>query len=130
MLHLFNDPKHALTGFSKIVNGSGCVLQSEVLTCVCISEGFPLPTVKWPFLKNSTDYSVFTTVSNHTVNSTVSLTVKNNGSTTLECVSNNGMGEAEEIPVSLYSLLFRVFPYTFCRGSTSTIFVLFSPFKL
>uniref|UniRef100_A0A3B4GD25 Ig-like domain-containing protein n=1 Tax=Pundamilia nyererei TaxID=303518 RepID=A0A3B4GD25_9CICH len=78
------------------LNGSGCVLQSEVLTCVCISEGFPLPTVKWPFLKNSTDYSVFTTVSNHTVNSTVSLTVKNNGSTTLECVSNNGMGEAEE----------------------------------
>ncbi|XP_042072042.1 sialic acid-binding Ig-like lectin 10 [Haplochromis burtoni] len=85
-----------VTWFSKIVNGSGCVLQSEVLTCVCISEGFPLPTVKWPFLKNSTDYSVFTTVSNHTVNSTVSLTVKNNGSTTLECVSNNGMGEAEE----------------------------------
>ncbi|XP_039886450.1 sialic acid-binding Ig-like lectin 10 [Simochromis diagramma] len=85
-----------VTWFSKIVNGSGCVLQSEVLTCVCISEGFPLPTVRWPFLKNSTDYSVFTTVSNHTVNSTVSLTVKNNGSTTLECVSNNGMGEAEE----------------------------------
>ncbi|XP_063340971.1 sialic acid-binding Ig-like lectin 14 [Pelmatolapia mariae] len=85
-----------VTWFSKIVNGSGCVLQSEVLTCVCISEGFPLPTVKWPFLKNRTDYSVLTTVSNHTVNSTVSLTVKNNGSTTFECVSSNGMGEAKE----------------------------------
>uniref|UniRef100_A0A668RTQ6 Ig-like domain-containing protein n=1 Tax=Oreochromis aureus TaxID=47969 RepID=A0A668RTQ6_OREAU len=69
---------------------------TQVLTCVCLSEGFPLPTVKWPFLNNHTDYSVLTTVSNHTVNSTVSLTVKNNGNTTFECISNNGMGEAKE----------------------------------
>ncbi|XP_006791802.1 sialic acid-binding Ig-like lectin 10 [Neolamprologus brichardi] len=83
--------------FSKIQTGSGCVLQSEVLTCVCISEGFPLPTINWPLLKNHTEYSVITTVSNHTVNSTVSVTVKSHGNSTVECVSNNGNGEEREI---------------------------------
>ncbi|XP_005750892.1 sialic acid-binding Ig-like lectin 5 isoform X2 [Pundamilia nyererei] len=83
--------------FSKIQKGSGCVLQSEVLTCVCISEGFPLPTINWPLLKNHTEYSVITTVSNHTVNSTISLTVKSHGNSTVECVSNNGNGEEREI---------------------------------
>ncbi|XP_030606362.1 sialic acid-binding Ig-like lectin 10 [Archocentrus centrarchus] len=85
-----------VTWFSKILDGSGCVLQSEGLTCVCISEGLPLPTIKWPLLKHHTEYSVITTVTNHTVNSTVSLTVRNNGNSSVECVSNNGNGEAKE----------------------------------
>ncbi|XP_063342405.1 sialic acid-binding Ig-like lectin 10 [Pelmatolapia mariae] len=82
--------------FSKIQDGSGCVLQAEVLTCVCISEGFPLPTIKWPLLGNHKEYSIKTTVSNHTVNSTVSLNVKNYGNSTVECVSNNEKGEAKK----------------------------------
>ncbi|XP_039475217.1 uncharacterized protein LOC116325117 [Oreochromis aureus] len=86
-----------VTWHTKIQNGSGCVLQSEVLTCVCISEGFPLPTIKWPLLENHTQYILITTVSNHTVNSTVSLTVKNHGNSTVECVSNNGHVEEREI---------------------------------
>ncbi|CAI5662083.1 unnamed protein product [Oreochromis niloticus] len=85
-----------LTWHTKIQNGSGCVLQSDVLTCVCISEGFPLPTIKWPLLENHTQYTLITTVSNHTVNSTVSLTVKNHGNSTVECVRNNGNGEERE----------------------------------
>ncbi|XP_025760162.1 sialic acid-binding Ig-like lectin 5, partial [Oreochromis niloticus] len=85
-----------VTWHTKIQNGSGCVLQSDVLTCVCISEGFPLPTIKWPLLENHTQYTLITTVSNHTVNSTVSLTVKNHGNSTVECVSNNGNGEERE----------------------------------
>ncbi|XP_065327791.1 sialic acid-binding Ig-like lectin 14 [Pelmatolapia mariae] len=85
-----------VTWHTKIQNGSGCVLQSDVLTCVCISEGFPLPTIKWPLLENHTQYTLTTTVSNHTVNSTVSLTVKNHGNSTVECVSNNGNGEERE----------------------------------
>ncbi|XP_030606638.1 sialic acid-binding Ig-like lectin 14 [Archocentrus centrarchus] len=85
-----------VTWFSKILDGSGCVRQSEVLTCVCISEGFPLPTINWPLLKNHTEYSVITTVTNHTVSSTVSLSVKNHGNSTVECVSNNGNGEERE----------------------------------
>uniref|UniRef100_A0A096M3Y2 Ig-like domain-containing protein n=1 Tax=Poecilia formosa TaxID=48698 RepID=A0A096M3Y2_POEFO len=31
----------------RILNTSGCVLKLELLTCVCISEGFPLPTINW-----------------------------------------------------------------------------------
>ncbi|XP_049439898.1 sialic acid-binding Ig-like lectin 10 isoform X3 [Epinephelus fuscoguttatus] len=84
-----------VTWFSKILETSGCVVQSEVLTCVCISEGFPLPTIKWPLLKNRTEYSVVTTVSNHMVNSTATVTVKDH-STSVECVSSNTNGEAKE----------------------------------
>ncbi|XP_039886440.1 sialic acid-binding Ig-like lectin 11 [Simochromis diagramma] len=85
-----------VTWHTKIQNGSGCVLQSEGLTCVCISEGFPLPNIKWPLLNHHTEYSVITSVSNHTVNSTVSVTIKNHGNSTVECVSNNGNGEVRE----------------------------------
>ncbi|CAI5662085.1 unnamed protein product [Oreochromis niloticus] len=85
-----------VTWHTKIQNGSGCVLQSGGLTCVCISEGFPLPTIKWPLLNHHTEYSVITSVLNHTVNSTVSVTVKNHGNSTVECVSNNGNGEERE----------------------------------
>ncbi|XP_054478389.1 sialic acid-binding Ig-like lectin 10 [Anoplopoma fimbria] len=85
-----------VTWFSKILKNSGCVVQSEVLTCVCISEGFPLPTIKWPLLENHTEYSVITTVSNHTVNSTATLTVKDHSNTSVNCVSSNGNGEAKE----------------------------------
>ncbi|XP_035764048.1 sialic acid-binding Ig-like lectin 16 [Neolamprologus brichardi] len=85
-----------VTWLSNIQNGSGCVLQSQVLTCVCIIEGFPLPTIQWLPLKNNTEYSVITAVSNDTVNSTVSLNVEKHGNITLECVSNNGNEEAKE----------------------------------
>uniref|UniRef100_A0A668RUX0 Ig-like domain-containing protein n=1 Tax=Oreochromis aureus TaxID=47969 RepID=A0A668RUX0_OREAU len=95
-LPLFYDSGYMFTGHTKIQNGSGCVLQSEGLTCVCISEGFPLPTIKWPLLNHHTDYSVITTVLNHTVKSTISVTVKNHGNSTVECVSNNGNGEERE----------------------------------
>uniref|UniRef100_A0A3Q2VM68 Ig-like domain-containing protein n=1 Tax=Haplochromis burtoni TaxID=8153 RepID=A0A3Q2VM68_HAPBU len=93
---LFYDSDYMFTGHTKIQNGSGCVLQSEGLTCVCIREGFPLPNIKWPLLTHHTEYSVITSVSNHTVNSTVSVTVKNHGNSTVECVSNNGNGEVRE----------------------------------
>uniref|UniRef100_A0A8C4GED8 Ig-like domain-containing protein n=1 Tax=Dicentrarchus labrax TaxID=13489 RepID=A0A8C4GED8_DICLA len=85
-----------VTWISKVFNNSGCKVQSQVLTCVCISEGFPLPTIKWPLLKNYTEYSVHTTVSNHTVNSTVTLSIKDHSSTTVECVSSNEHVEAKE----------------------------------
>ncbi|XP_037836078.1 sialic acid-binding Ig-like lectin 14 [Kryptolebias marmoratus] len=82
--------------FSKILKGSGCVLQSKVLTCVCISEGVPLPTIKWPLLEDNTEYSVFTSVSNNAINSTVSVSFKNHGSMSVECFSSNNIGEAKE----------------------------------
>ncbi|XP_068426499.1 sialic acid-binding Ig-like lectin 5 [Clinocottus analis] len=84
-----------VTWFSKILKNSECEVQSGVLTCVCISEGFPLPTIRWPLLKNRTEYSVITTVFNHTVNSTATLTASDHSST-IECVSSSGNGEARE----------------------------------
>ncbi|XP_040899425.1 hemicentin-1-like isoform X1 [Toxotes jaculatrix] len=85
-----------VTWFLKISNNSGCELRSEVLTCVCISEGFPLPTIKWPLLKTQAEYSVITTVSNYTVNSTVILTANDHRNSSVECVSSNENGEAKE----------------------------------
>ncbi|XP_014835564.1 PREDICTED: sialic acid-binding Ig-like lectin 14 [Poecilia mexicana] len=79
---------------AKILNGSGCVQHAEVLTCVCISEGFPSPTITWPLLKDHTEYSVFNIVSNHTVNSTLSL--RNPGNISVECFSNNENWEVKE----------------------------------
>ncbi|KAA8591823.1 hypothetical protein FQN60_017197 [Etheostoma spectabile] len=85
-----------VTWFSTVGKNSGCEVQSEVLTCVCISEGFPLPTITWPLLKNHAEYSVITTVSHHTVNSTVTLTVKDHINTNVECVSSSHNGEVKE----------------------------------
>ncbi|XP_041649169.1 sialic acid-binding Ig-like lectin 10 isoform X2 [Cheilinus undulatus] len=83
-----------VTLFRSIFENSGCEIRSGVLTCVCISEGFPLPTMKWPLLSNYTEYSVMTTVKNHTVNSTITLTVKDL-ITSAECISSNGNREAK-----------------------------------
>ncbi|XP_056237497.1 sialic acid-binding Ig-like lectin 5 [Seriola aureovittata] len=84
-----------VTWFSEILKNSRCEVQSELLTCVCITEGFPLPTIKWPLLKNYTEYSVITTVTNHTVKSTIMLTVKDQSNTVVECVSSNENEEAK-----------------------------------
>ncbi|XP_037532490.1 sialic acid-binding Ig-like lectin 5, partial [Nematolebias whitei] len=85
-----------VTWFSKVLNSSGCVHRSKTLTCVCISEGLPLPTIRWPLLKNHTGYMVITTVSNNTINSTVSLSVENGGNMSVECFSSHENGEAKE----------------------------------
>ncbi|XP_063735697.1 sialic acid-binding Ig-like lectin 10 isoform X3 [Eleginops maclovinus] len=82
-----------VTWFSRIFKSSECVVHSGVLNCVCITEGFPLPTIEWPLLKKHTEYSVFTTVSNYTINS--SLTLKHNSNTSVECVSTHENGEAK-----------------------------------
>ncbi|XP_068425863.1 sialic acid-binding Ig-like lectin 5 [Clinocottus analis] len=81
--------------FPKFLSGSACEVQSGVLTCVCISEGFPLPTISWPLLETHTEYSVTTNKSSHTVIS-ITVSVKNHNYTTVECVSKNDLGEAKE----------------------------------
>ncbi|XP_035862378.1 sialic acid-binding Ig-like lectin 14 [Sander lucioperca] len=80
----------------RILNSSGCEVQSGVLTCVCISEGFPLATIKWPLLENHTEYSVVTNVSHHTVNSSVTVSVKDHNYTTVECVSSSDIREEKK----------------------------------
>ncbi|XP_032413592.1 sialic acid-binding Ig-like lectin 14 [Xiphophorus hellerii] len=79
---------------AKILKGSGCVQHAEVLSCVCISEGFPSPTITWPLLKDHTEYSVINIVSNNTVNSTLSL--RNPGNISVECFSSNENWEVKE----------------------------------
>ncbi|XP_034057073.1 sialic acid-binding Ig-like lectin 11 isoform X3 [Gymnodraco acuticeps] len=85
-----------VTFLPRIFSTSGCVVQSEVLTCVCISEGFPLPTIKWPLLDAHTEYSVTTNFSNHAVNLSITVTLKDRNYTTVECISSNDIGEVKE----------------------------------
>ncbi|XP_063735690.1 sialic acid-binding Ig-like lectin 10 isoform X2 [Eleginops maclovinus] len=85
-----------VTFHPRIFSTSGCVVQSEVLTCVCITDGFPLPTIKWPLLDAHTEYSVTTNFSNHTVNVSFTVSVKDRNYTTVECISRNYIGEAKE----------------------------------
>ncbi|KAM3613616.1 uncharacterized protein V6R79_002449 [Siganus canaliculatus] len=84
-----------VTWLSKILDTSGCRVQLEVLTCECISEGVPLPTISWPVLRTHAAYSVLTTVSNHTVNSTVTLSVKDQPNSAA-CVSSNEAGKVQQ----------------------------------
>ncbi|XP_059195062.1 uncharacterized protein LOC131976158 [Centropristis striata] len=79
-----------LTFVPRVLKSSGCVSQLEVLTCVCISEGSPLPAVEWPLLLTHAEYSVTTNVLKHTVNSSV--TVKHRNYTTVDCVSSSKVG--------------------------------------
>ncbi|XP_053182855.1 sialic acid-binding Ig-like lectin 5 [Scomber japonicus] len=84
-----------VTWYRNISNNSGCekFSQSNVMTCVCISQGVPLPTIKWPLLESHTGYSVITIALNHTVNSTITLPGTDHRNTVVECVSSYGNGE-------------------------------------
>ncbi|XP_068592560.1 sialic acid-binding Ig-like lectin 14 [Cebidichthys violaceus] len=79
----------------KFLSSPPCEVQSEVLTCVCISEGFPLPTITWPMLETPSEYSVITNQSSHTVIS-FTVSVKRRNYTTVECVSSNEIGKAKK----------------------------------
>ncbi|XP_065814247.1 sialic acid-binding Ig-like lectin 7 isoform X5 [Labrus bergylta] len=80
----------------RILHSSACVVQSDVLTCVCISEGFPLPTIEWPLLKNHTQYSVTTNKTKHSVNSNITVSVKDHNYTTVLCVSSSEVGDVKK----------------------------------
>ncbi|XP_041728118.1 sialic acid-binding Ig-like lectin 5 [Coregonus clupeaformis] len=77
-----------------ILPGSGCVDQAEVMTCVCVSQGVPLPLIEWPLLVLNTENT--TSVLGSSVNSTLSLPVRNHNNTTVECVSRNVVGVVRE----------------------------------
>ncbi|XP_031646617.1 sialic acid-binding Ig-like lectin 14 isoform X1 [Oncorhynchus kisutch] len=80
-----------------ILPGSGCVDQAEVMTCVCVSQGFPSPHIVWPLLELNTERcSLTTSVLCSSVNSTISLPVGHHNNTTVECVSSNVVGVVRE----------------------------------
>ncbi|CAJ1062800.1 sialic acid-binding Ig-like lectin 6 [Xyrichtys novacula] len=85
-----------VSSYPTILTSSKCEVWSEVLTCACISEGFPLPTIKWPLLENHTQFSVLNTAANRTIHSTFTLTVKDHSNTVVECVSRNEVGEVKQ----------------------------------
>lgn len=79
----------------RISKKSGCKIQSDIMTCVCISQGVPLPTITWPLLENHTEYLMITTVSDSTVNSTINLSVRDY-SHGVPCASSNSAGTVQQ----------------------------------
>ena len=78
-----------------ILDNPTCDDQSEVLKCVCVSKGIPLPTISW-LLDRHSNYSFTTTVSNPTVTSTLTVPVKGHNNTTVWCVSRSDFGEVKK----------------------------------
>uniref|UniRef100_A0AAZ3RMN5 Ig-like domain-containing protein n=1 Tax=Oncorhynchus tshawytscha TaxID=74940 RepID=A0AAZ3RMN5_ONCTS len=76
-----------------ILNASGCVIQAKVMTCVCVSQGVPLPLIGW---LNTEQYSLTKSVLRSSVNTTIRMHVGNHTNTTVECVSTNEVGRVRE----------------------------------
>ncbi|CAK6950897.1 sialic acid-binding Ig-like lectin 5 [Scomber scombrus] len=87
----------------QILNGSQCVVEGKLLVCVCISRGNPLPPITWPFA-SLTEYSVISSSSIQTVNSTFTMPAADYLNSTVKCISSNGLGQAEiVIPIQNYT---------------------------
>ncbi|KAF7226772.1 uncharacterized protein [Nothobranchius furzeri] len=74
-------------------NRSTCKVQSGVMTCVCVSEGFPLPTIEWTLFEDSPMYTIMTNVSEKYVYSTMTVSHKDPQNKMVQCVSKNTVGE-------------------------------------
>ncbi|XP_053699663.1 sialic acid-binding Ig-like lectin 14 isoform X2 [Synchiropus splendidus] len=85
--------------FAGILNGSRCEQDSAALTCVCGSQGHPLPSISWPLLTDHSDSHIQTNVSGDEIWS--SFSVKDGHSVkTVVCVVTHEDGETkEELPV-------------------------------
>lgn len=70
---------------------------------MCLSQGLPLPNITWWHLRNHTEYTVITTVSKDAINSTFSLTVNDQSSPAVDCISSNRNGEIKETLITTYT---------------------------
>ncbi|KAM8750720.1 uncharacterized protein AB9X84_012523 [Acanthopagrus schlegelii] len=78
------------------------MVDSRLLVCVCISWGNPLPLITWP-LALLTDFSVTSSRSNQTVNSTLVMPAADYQNSSVRCISDNELGWADfEIPLQNY----------------------------
>ncbi|XP_043091234.1 sialic acid-binding Ig-like lectin 12 isoform X2 [Puntigrus tetrazona] len=86
----------------QILNSSACSLQQDQLTCVCVSQGVPLPDIHWPLLP-SKHYFTKARASHITVRSTFTMTVvKFTSNSTVTCVSRNYLGQTNmTLPVNI-----------------------------
>ncbi|XP_042352634.1 uncharacterized protein LOC121950634 isoform X2 [Plectropomus leopardus] len=81
----------------KIQQTSQCTVEGKLVVCVCISRGNPLPPITWPSL---TDFSVTSSSSIQTVNSTITMSAADYQNTSVKCISSNKVGRAEiDIPI-------------------------------
>ncbi|KAM9351556.1 uncharacterized protein ABDE67_006423 [Symphorus nematophorus] len=79
------------------------MVKGNLLVCVCIISGNPLPPITWP-LASLTDFSVTSSSSNQTVNSTITTPAADYHNTTFTCISSNELGQAGiEIPIQNYT---------------------------
>ncbi|XP_030280955.1 uncharacterized protein LOC115586243 isoform X2 [Sparus aurata] len=86
----------------QILNSSQCMVDSRLLVFVCISWGNPLPLITWP-LASLTDFSVTSSRSDQTVNSTVVMPTADYHNSSVRCISGNALGRADiEIPLHYY----------------------------
>ncbi|XP_066575219.1 sialic acid-binding Ig-like lectin 5 [Amia ocellicauda] len=120
-----------------ILNGSGCTTEGDRLTCVCISQGHPLPSIEWREVTVSTDtpLSVSTASTNQSINSTIVLSANATANNSVLCVSSNEMGEVRRqlygsntINGSDHWLLLLTHPNTiigFILGVSAAAFVIF-----
>lgn len=92
----------------KILSDSQCIVGGKRLVCVCISRGNPLPPISWP-LAFLTDFSVTSSSSVQTVNSTITMPAADNHNTTVKCISRNELGQAE-IEISLQNYTENMVP--------------------
>ncbi|KAJ8404968.1 hypothetical protein AAFF_G00328890 [Aldrovandia affinis] len=77
----------------EITDGSGCTDSNGMLVCVCLSQGFPTPTLEWLNLRvNSNLLSIVNSAGEGAANSTI--TLQNSTSLTVVCVGRNRIGEA------------------------------------
>ncbi|XP_077430959.1 sialic acid-binding Ig-like lectin 5 isoform X2 [Vanacampus margaritifer] len=82
-----------VTWFAGILDGSGCLLRGQMLTCVCISGGVPPPAITF-LLANRTVCSAVAAKSNDRVNGSVTLIAGDlNNISAVECVSTHKDGE-------------------------------------
>ncbi|KAM8826628.1 myelin-associated glycoprotein-like isoform 1-T1 [Synchiropus picturatus] len=96
-----------VTWFAGILKGSRCERDSAALTCVCGSQGHPLPSISWPLLSDHSDSHIQTNVSGDEIWS--SFSVKDGHSVkTVVCVVTHEDGETkEELPVLNHECLFK-----------------------
>lgn len=86
----------------QILNSSACSLLQDLLTCVCVSQGVPLPDIHWPLLQNKHHFTKGR-ASYITVRSTFTMTVVNfTSNSTVMCVSRNYLGQTNmTLPVNI-----------------------------
>ncbi|XP_053700140.1 sialoadhesin-like isoform X3 [Synchiropus splendidus] len=81
--------------FAGILSGSRCERDSAALTCVCGSQGHPLPSISWPLLTDHSDSHIQTNVSGDEIWS--SFSVKDGHSVkTVVCVVTHENGETKQ----------------------------------